>query len=163
MIFERRLVEGPHPGVSHIYTVLYLSTHYTWIGDTLHTNVSLIYPMCRLLTQCVAVPIWGVWCCWYALHFIGHTFSDWHRCYSSRLRACHKFAFCMRQVWIGNELWDSSDLRSNRASLWLDSLIRTVSTFPILSRRPLRWPGFRWTVPMYQRRFKGIAKRRSHP
>jgi len=25
--------------------------------------------MCRLLTQCVAVPIWGVCQCWYALSF----------------------------------------------------------------------------------------------
>ena len=56
------------------------------------------------------------------VHFIGYTFSDWHRRYPSRLCAWNKFAFCMRQVWIGNELCDSSDLRSKRASLWLDSL-----------------------------------------
>ena len=56
------------------------------------------------------------------VHFIGYTFSDWHRRYPSRLCVWHKFAFCMRQVWIGNELCDSSDLRSKRAPLWLDSL-----------------------------------------
>ena len=50
--FKRGPAEGLHPGVSHTHNCRHTtSTHYAWIGDRLHTNVSFIYPMCRLLTK----------------------------------------------------------------------------------------------------------------
>ena len=42
--------------VTHIY-----------FRHTTHELVTHCTRMCRSFTQCVAVPIWGVWCCWYAL------------------------------------------------------------------------------------------------
>jgi len=84
------------PG-SGCVTHTYLLTHYTWIGDTLHMDVSFIYPMCCLLTQCVAVLIWGVWCCWYALCGAQDSFvfqlAEWLGCSKDSQR-------CMRRVSI---------------------------------------------------------------
>ena len=75
-------------------------------------HMSFIDPKCRLLKQCVAVPIWGVSWCWYSLCYWGRSNPAWQRTFSldflhvSTLYSMQKepLVFVIRNVLVGVRL-----------------------------------------------------------
>ena len=79
-----RSTESPHPGVSHTYDCRH-TTHSC--RHITHKLVTDYVRMCRLFTQCVTVPIWGVCLCWYTLYLRENIllFSAQYMCHKSAL------------------------------------------------------------------------------
>ena len=133
IIFDRRPVEGPHLGGFHIYNFWHITPELA-IQCT---------RMCCLFSQCVAIPIWGVSQCRYALFsnpsFYPATASQLQG--TSDPALCPKYSVACSRLVIGSTFNEGSDLDFEQEPL-VDVVVLILSKVESKSLRHWFWDGF---------------------